>query len=414
MMRALRNRVTISRRGFLQVGASSLAASLSPRAYCSEVFRKTDVEQSVICVYLRGGLSQVDSFDPKPNSKHRIFKAISTAIPGISFSELLPNLAKNAEQFSLLRSVTHSHTNHVIAEYCMRSGRQDAGADTPSFGAVLAHQSGWKLPPTYTAVPSTMADAGFLGTSCSAFNLLETDLLKKKSQADSNALTHNRKLLTKVGNGLSQKGLLSPTLQQRNEAYRRAWSILESDEMQSIVDLSSEPNKLRQTYGTTDEGDYLLLARRLAERGTRFVFVELTGWDMHTNIESNLKKKLPPVDQAIAALINDLQDRGLDKKIAVLVNTEFGRTPFIVPARAGRDHWANTMSLLIAGGGTESGRVIGKTDQEGGTVKERPITPEDLAQTLYKILNIDLNKPDLLPNGRRLLTEGAVIEELFS
>ncbi len=412
-MRAMENRVTIGRRRFLQAGVSSLAATHSLRAYCSEIPRKAELEQSVICVYLKGGLSQVDSFDPKPNSKYRIFKPISTAIPGISFSELLPNLAKNAERFSLLRSVTHSHTNHVIAEYCMRSGRQDAGAETPSFGAVLAHQNGWKIPPVYTAIPSTRSDAGFLGSTCSAFNLLEADIFRKKTEAITDQVSHDRKLLARLGNKLSQKGLLSSTLQQRNEAYRRAWSILESDEMQSIVDLSNEPNKLRQTYGTTDEGDYLLLARRLAERGTRFVFVELTGWDMHTNIESNIKKKLPPVDQAIAALINDLRDRGLDKKIAVLVNTEFGRTPFIVPQRAGRDHCTGAMSLLIAGGGTESGRVIGKTDQEGGTVKERPITPEDLAQTLYKLMGIDVNESDLLPDGRRLLTEGAVIEELF-
>lgn len=414
MMRVLGNRVTINRRGFLQAGTASLAAVLSPRIYGADVSGKTDIEQSVICVYLKGGLSQVDSFDPKPESRHRIFKKISTAIPGVAFSELLPNLAKNADKFNLLRSVTHSHTNHVIAEYCMRSGRQDAGVDTPSFGAVLAHQTGWKLPPTYTAVPSTMADAGFLGTACSAFNLLEAEMFRKKPQAGEQRITHNRKILAALGNGLSQKGLISSALRQRNEAYRRAWSILESDEMQNIVDLSSEPNKLRQTYGTTDEGDYLLLARRLAERGTRFVFVELTGWDMHTNIESSLKKKLPPVDQAIAALINDLRDRGLDKKIAVLVNTEFGRTPFIVPERAGRDHCTGAMSLLIAGGGTQSGRVIGKTDQDGGTVKERPITPEDLAQTLFRILNIDVNQADLLPDGRRLLTEGAVIKELFS
>jgi hypothetical protein len=382
---------------------------------------------SVILLWMAGGPSHVDTFDPKPDAPMSIrgpFEAIETKVSGMRVSEHLPMLAKQADKFSILRSVTHGDGAHERAQHYMQTGYLPIPTmEFPSYGAVLAKERGManNLPPYVTLLGgSDGMGAGYLGGSFNPFfagnpndgNYRVPDLNLPNGVARKR-LDRRRALLETLD-----------TLARSNDAvksmdtyFNSAYKLVTSTDSQKAFEIGAEDVKTRDLYGRNPFGQACLLARRLVSSGVRFVTITQGGWDTHENNFPSLKNNLlPTVDRGMAGLLKDLKDRGMLDTTLVLWMGEFGRTPEINKnANPGRDHWPNAMSVAIAGGGTRGGQVIGETDEKAMGPKERAIHVEDLAATIYHSLGIDPEKEYITPTGRpvRLANDGKVIHELF-
>ncbi len=377
--------------------------------------------RSVIVVFLRGGPTQLETFDPKPDAPSDIrgsFGTVATPIAGVRFCEHLPRLAAGLRHIAVIRSMTHALTDHEAGQRYVLTGDRLAAPRSPALGASFVAAVGWRVPPSYVAIPELRGYAGCLGPRYDPFTPL----------GDSGHLTLGTAVPTgpTAPQGFARRSRLLETLNQRfrtatdgdatveehGALVRRTSDLLHSEATRRAMNLEWEPARTRDRYGRTLWGDYLLLARRMVEAGRTFVTVVLDGWDTHAYSVPALERLLPDLDRALAALLEDLAQRGRLEQTIVLVLGEFGRTPRLNP-QGGRGHWARAMSVLWAGGGARGGQVVGATDRTASEPTESPYSPTDLAYTLFQQLGVPPDEIRVSPERRRLFAGGKRIRELF-
>ena len=449
----------VSRRSFLEAGSLalgglSLSELLRARAAASEIGRPA-TDTAVILIWLQGGPSHLETYDLKPDAPTEYrgeFNPISTLVPGMDLSEHLPLHARIADKLVLIRSIAHGFANHAAGAGRMLSGYNplrllDPKAQFPCLGPVVAKMlEGRRDPamPRYVSSTTNVYGGGSaeLGPAYLPFVVggdpnAPDFKVKNLSLAPQvrNQLDDRRRLLGAF-DGLRRDVDRSGLMDSMDKYNREAAGLLTSDKAREAFDLSKEHPKIRDKYGRHKWGQRTLLARRLVEAGTSFVTMQMQGvglpgakasnWDDHAvnwNIFDELRIKLPVFDRAIAALIEDLYQRGLDKRVMVIVTGEFGRTPRVNPQKSsstgvvqpGRDHYPGAMSVLLSGGGMPTGQVIGATTSKGERPKERKLDPNDLLATVYRFLGIDYSEPVPDKNGRPvpLIPHGNPIRELI-
>ena len=424
-----------SRRDFLRVGGlGALSLSTLLRAEAATKVKKAGGARakSVILVYLGGGMTHHDTFDPKPDMAEEIrgkYKTIPTNVTGLSISEKLPLMAKQMDKISLVRSGAHNNDHHETATNWVLSGRFGSPfGDYPAIGAISAQEFGFSgtIPP-YVSVPRNpsftweLGKSAFLGGRFESFKAGDPNQKDYKVQdlTAAEPMTakkiERRENLLKAVDGLAKKVNGNDQIATYDEFHQRAAQMILSTEARKAFAIEDEDAKLRDRYGRNTAGQSCLMARRLVEAGTRFVTVNYGGWDHHAKIFDGLDKKLPEFDAAISTLIADMSDRGTLDDTLVVVMGEFGRGPKI-NKDAGRDHWGPAASLLFAGAGVKKGFVLGKTDKQGGTVTQRPVAPADVCYTILDTLGINPRKELRTPDGRPIeaLDLGESVKELFA
>jgi hypothetical protein len=438
-----------SRRGALKLGLAGLAGgsfldlvAMQRAAAGESAARPTQSAKSCILIWMDGGPSHFETFDPKPTAPREIrgdFASIATKIPGVHFSEHLPKLAGMADKFAVIRSVCHNQGNHGAGNHYMMTGappRIPVGCGAfvsfhPSLGSVVCyeHPAPHGLP-GYFSLPSMSRSGGpnFLGAKYAPF-VVGSDPNNAKFRVRDVELPSGleeprfdqRRELRAVLDTLPRidaAAAADPVL-ALDEYYQQGYDLITTPEAQRAFDIHSEPESIRERYGRNAFGQRALLARRLVEAGVPFVTVYDGGWDHHSDIFGALEKRLPAWDQTVATLISDLEERGRLDSTMVIALGEFGRTPKISTlagqTKPGRDHWANAMSILFAGGGTPGGQVVGATDRQGHSAVERVLSPENYVSTVYRKLGIDPNKIFYTPAGRptHLVSDPTPIEELM-
>ncbi|MBI1310283.1 DUF1501 domain-containing protein [bacterium] len=428
---------TPSRRDFMvEVGSISalglaLPHLLQAEAQAAEGFARGDV--NCIFIWTRGGTSHHDTLDPKPNAGAEVrgdFGVIDTALPGIQFTDQMPNFARELNRYTVMRNLNPKNGSHSTADAIMMSGRKFNPAITyPCYGSVVSKELGPKtaLPPFIQL--GTNVDqrfngglAGYLGLQHNAFVVPgdpSSDNFTVRDVSLPNGLTADR--MSRRRQALQTIDTLQRELDQRPDAlqaidayYENAFSMITSAATKTAFDLSQEDQETRDAYGKHNLGQSCLLARRLIEAGTRFVTVSSGGWDTHRDNFNGLKKLLPPLDQAWPALLADLEDRGLLANTFVFWLTDFGRTP-IINSAAGRDHWSTASIACFAGAGVRGGQVLGQTDETGAKPVGREYYPEDIAATVYSKLGIPLDTHHTATDGRPIrLCIGEPVPELMS
>lgn len=405
-----------SRRDFLNVGSLGfLGLTLGDYLAAATTASPTKVN-SVILFWLEGGPSHIDTWDPKTNSN---FKPISTKVPGIQVSELLPKFARKMDKFALIRSMHTRGNDHPQATHYVITGHEiNPAMQFPSLGSIITKELGPRNSvPAHVLVPKwdrgrqyeDYFRASFLGgdydpmcipdPSKPGFAVTDLSLPKSVSQAAVESRTEFLKVVDKRYRALNE------TADHTNmDAFTaQAWKMLLTPNVRDAFDLSKESDKMKERYGRDSIGQSCLLARRLVEAGSRFVTAagyHGTSWDTHSNNDVSHKDKLcPPLDRSLTTLVEDLEERGLLDSTLVVAMGEFGRTPAINP-NLGRDHWPNCWSLALAGGGIKTGQVIGSSDEKGYNVTSRVVTMGDLFATIYKVLGIDWKKEYMSPIGR--------------
>lgn len=358
--------------------------------------------KSVILVYLDGGPAQTDTFDPKPEAGRTYTgsytKVAKTNVEGIEIGAKLPLLATMADKYSLVRSLTHGSNAHETGHYAMITGDTSGGAVVyPSFGAVISYmkKDTYKgILPCYISVTSANSrfnEGGFLGNEYKSF---DTGGAPEKKAYEVEGLINkfvDRERMNKRM-ALLEKFETQPMDKQEIDSLRAINMEFMWGESREIFNLANEPDSVRQRYGKTRIGQSCLVARKLVEAGVPFVNVRTTGWDTHKKHFQYMDSMLPNLDKALSALIADLDQRGLLDSTIVLCGGEFGRTPKVLweaPWNGGRAHFGKTFSYLVAGGGFQGGKVLGKTDRTGENVAERPVAPCDLIGTVYLLMGID-------------------------
>ncbi|MCB9879942.1 MAG: DUF1501 domain-containing protein [Planctomycetes bacterium] len=414
----------LSRRGFLSGAA---AAGLLARLPAVPLRRGEPRAAAAIQIYLGGGLSHLDTFDPKPDAPLDVrgpFRAIPTAIDGEQFTELCPALAKVADRLTVVRSVTHTEAAHERGSHNMLTGyRPSPAVAYPSFGAVVSHELGVRndLPP-YVCIPRVAPDlgTGYLSSAYGPFSVgaepvqkdFEVKDLGSSMPLDAARAERRRRLLGELDAGFAGE---ADGVTATQAFYQQAWKLIDSPTAQAAFRIDEEDGKLRDRYGRNDIGQRLLLARRLVAAGVRFVAVPYGGWDHHQDLANGLRGRMPAVDRALATLLEDLDERGLLDGTIVMLTTEFGRTPRL-NADKGRDHWPRVFSVLAAGGGFARGRVHGRSDPTGAEPEQAPVSPADLAATMFTQLGIDPTRRLMSPGDRPIdiVRDGRVLRELLA
>jgi hypothetical protein len=386
--------------GTMAAGAAALAADmtaldlLKSPALSGELKKQ---QKRVILLWLAGGSSQLETWDPKPGAPTGgPFRAIPTSVPGIHISELMPKMAQRMEHTCIIRSLNTKNGDHGGGARLMMRGRMgDPSLDYPDLGAMLAHELGQ----AHSAVPDYVSfysategrdfapgAAGFLGSRYAPMELT-TDLMPPNlrlpdslSETDHAARAELRDLLSKrFANGRS-----SPELGAHNEAYGRVRGLMASEK---LFDLAQEPQAMRDRYGPTQFGEQALIARRLAEAGVPFVRVGRAWWDSHGQNFETHQEMVPELDHVMATLLDDLSERGMLESTLVVTLAEFGRTPSINPS-LGRDHFASAWSATLSGCGIKGGSVHGKTDEKGQAVTDGEVGAAELFATIFQALGI--------------------------
>ena len=441
----------ITRRSLLQAGVLSfsglsLADAMRAGTLASTTPRNSAVADrtSVILIWLDGGPSQHETYDPKPDAPEQFrgpISSISTSVPGVQLSSLMPESARLLDRMALIRSMHHNNNDHFSAAHWMLTGYKGAGnaptvPKVPSAGAVVSRLKGAKASgvPPYVGLPRINSvglspgdhGAAYLGAAYNPFSV-DGDPNDPKYRVSNLSLPkgisvdrlNDRKLLLAQFDHTRQ---LADEMPGEEDPFRAAaFDLLTGPTARAAFDLRTESPRLRDRYGRHQWGQSTLIARRLVEAGTRFVTLTFGGWDYHANLEKTVKRMVPNLDRAVATLVDDLHQRGLLETTLVLVMGEFGRTPKMnkglpnnkVP---GRDHWGKVMSVMAAGAGVAGGRVVGASNTRGEVPKDMPVTPADLVATIYDRVSIDpetlfydrLSRPmPIIPNG------GRVIRDLF-
>jgi hypothetical protein len=427
-----------TRREFLYVGLLGTVGLTMSDLFRSQA-RAADVKalatgigkaKSVINIYLPGGMSHQESFDPKltaPVEYRGPMEGIKTSLDGVYFSENLKETAKIADKITVVRSMTHGEAAHERGTHAMFTGyRPSPAIEYPSMGSVVSHELGPRadLPP-YILIPNQTtpyAGTGYLGAAFGAFALgsdPSTDNysvrdLTLPSGIDAARFAERREMRSVVDAHFSALEK-SDALDGMDSFYQRAYAMISSDKARAAFDIKAESGKTRDAYGRNQAGQRMLLARRLVEAGVRFVSLTYGSWDHHDNIKGANGRQMPNFDKAYAALIRDLDERGLLDSTLVIVNTEFGRTPKI-NGTAGRDHWPKVFSIALAGGGVKRGYVHGSSDATGGEPDNDPLSVEDYAATIFNQIGIDSSKTLIAPGGRpqAIVKDGKVVKELLA
>ncbi|MCE2785716.1 MAG: DUF1501 domain-containing protein [Pirellula sp.] len=435
------------RRHWLQLGVAGLAGGsfanlLQLRETCAANLSANKKPSSCILIWMDGGPTHFETFDPKPEAPVEIrgeFQPIHTNVAGIQICEHLPQLASIANKYAIVRSVCHNQGNHGAGNHYMMTGappRIPVGCGAfvsfhPSLGSVAAKErpAPHGLPP-YFSMPSMSRSGGpnFLGAKYAPFvvggdpnnkhfRVRDVELPSGITDDRFGARRDLRHLVDRLPR-FSDPATADPVVAV-DEFFQQGVELITTPEAQKAFDIQTESDATRDAYGRNSFGQRALLARRLVEAGVPFVTLYDGGWDHHSDLFGALKTRLPSWDQTVAALINDLDQRGLLETTMVIALGEFGRTPKIstLPgqAKAGRDHWANAMSILFAGGGTPGGQVIGATDRQGHSACERILSPENFVSTVYLKMGIDPDKVYYTPSGRptHLVSDPTPIKELM-
>jgi hypothetical protein len=437
-----RNCEGITRRNCLQLGLGGLVgAGLAPllrgQALAGAGVQQQKQADACILVWLDGGPTHYETFDPKPEAPVEIrgqFGTTPTSVPGVHFSEHMVKLAKVFDKYSLIRSIRHDQGNHGAGNHYMMTGappRIPVGCGAfvsfhPSLGSVVAKEVGAPdgLPP-YFSMPSMSRSGGpnFLGANYAPF-VVANDPNRSGFRVRDVALPdgvlnerfdRRRQLRSQLDQlpRWEDSAVGDPSV-TADEFYAQGYQLMESRQAQAAFQVETESDSIRERYGRNSFGQRALLARRLVEAGVPFVTLYEGGWDHHTDIFNSISKRIPPLESTLAALIEDLEERGRLDRTLVLVLGEFGRTPK-VNDRGGRDHWSNAMSVMMAGGGTPGGQVVGATDRQGYSAVERVLSPERFVSTIYAKLGIDPGKIFITPEGRpvHLVSDERPIKELM-
>lgn len=403
----------LTRRQFV-VGAAA-AAGLPILAQADAPPPHKTRAKSTIQIWMWGGPSHLDTFDPKPEAGPDfcgpLDKPIETNVPGIRISQQLPMLAKQADKYSIIRSMTHGVNAHETAAYLVQTGRAVDGRRVyPAIGSIISmlkgHDHGYdgSIPPyvVLTTSQGRFSKAGFLGSKYKPF-ITGGDPNRDPFLVDgfvvegvgNDRQVRRRKMLRSFDTfGDSDDPRLKQIDRSRENAYRQ---ILGEDRV--VFDLTTEPDEMRESYGRTWFGQACLMARRLVEKGVPYVTINYAGWDTHKNHFQYIERKHPDLDRGMAALLQDLSDRGLLDQTVVWWGGEFGRTPRIgwgAPWNGGRGHWGACFSSVVAGGGFQGGKVVGASNGTGEEVADRPVYPQDLLGSLCELMGINPDAP--MPN----------------
>ncbi len=411
----------MSRRDVLKLGALGAAGlalgdlgrvSAQPAAVPAKA-------KSIIQIWMWGGPSHLDTFDPKPEAGYDycgpLNRPIDTNVPGIRIGQLLPRLAENADKYSIIRSMTHGNNGHETAAYITQTGRLPGGRLVfPAIGAIVARFKGYdhgytSLVPPYvvlTRAQGRFDEAGFLGPRYKPFatggNPAAARFLVEGvvSGNISDDRQHSRRELLHSLDSLKQSLPGNPEAAKLDTAEANAYDMILGD-AGKLFDLSQEEPELRDRYGRNTFGQSCLMARRLVEAGVPFVTINYGGWDTHKQHFETMRWKLPQMDNGMATLLEDLDEHGLLDSTIVWWSGEFGRGPKVdwqPPWNGGRSHYGKCFSAVVAGGGFKGGQVVGASDATGSNVAQRPVSPRDLLASMCLLMGIDPDGP--LPNSR--------------
>lgn len=418
----------IGRRDFLKIGGLGLGAFGLPQLLAARELAaksgKSVKDTSVVWLWLGGGPTHVETFDPKmsaPIEYRSVTGEVTTTVPGVTIGGQFQKMAAQAEHFAFVRSFAHTNSGHGGGTHFLMTGYDNRAADNggqptrPSLGSITSRMRGANHPetgmPTYVRLDNIGADGpAFLGTGYAPFgtnNQAKTNMTLRTSLE---RVEDRRALLDgfdRFQRDADRTGLMSGL-----DAFEQQAFNLVLGNATDAFDLKKENKEIVSKYGK-GLGEQLLIARRLCESGCGFVTLNYGGWDMHGNIHQALKGRVPMLDHAVSTFVNDVRERGLSEKILLVITGEFGRTPRI-NKNAGRDHWAPLSTLALSGGGLKMGQVIGESDSKVTRPLSRPITPQDLMATVFDVLGIDLATQFTNQAGRPvyLVEGGKPISEL--
>jgi hypothetical protein len=436
------------RRDFLKIGAAGLFGLSLPQLLQLEARANNQAQTgrprqaratSVIMVWLAGGPATIDMWDIRPNAPEGIrgeFREVDTNARGIRISEHLPRMAQVMDKCSVVRSLHHTIPAHGPATVFMTTGNRPTPAlQYPAMGSLVTRL----LPPAQGVPPyvsfselrnGSAGQAGYLGTAYNPF-IVEGAGGNGRGRAAANLrvrgitlptgftleeLENRDRLLRGFDQGFEALDRNADLVDGLDAFHRQALEILRSDRTRNAFNLTQEPDSLRERYGTNAFGAGALAARRLVQAGVRFVTISMGGWDTHgQNFNALRTRQLPPLDTTLSALIQDLSDKGMLDNTIVYCAGEFGRTPRI-NRNNGRDHWARSMAVVLAGGGFKRGYVHGSTDSQGMAPATEPCTPDDIASTIFHNLGLDPHQELMTPTGRpmQLFREGRVVSRLLA
>lgn len=426
----------VTRRDFLRVGGlTALGLTLPGMLQAAKAAPNRAGQKDVSCIllWMGGGPSHIDTFDPKPDAPQEIrgeFNAIPTNVSGIRLSDKLPKLAQQMDKFSILRSVTSPDGTHETATHYLLTGYPFSPAvEYPGYGAVYAREKGAQngMPPyvLFGGMQSLNGHGGggYMGSVYNPFNIQGDPNQKNFSVqdvappngVDMDRVARRRTILEELDTFERKTDRQQKLVQTMDEFYSQAYSLITSPVAKKAFDINHEDDKTRDLYGRNSFGQSCLLARRLVEAGVRFVTVNYGGWDTHENNFNSLKNNLlPTLDSGYAGLLQDLKQRGMLDSTLVVWMGEFGRTPK-VNASAGRDHWPNAMCVCMGGGGVKTGMTVGTSNERAEVPKDRPIRVEDVAATVYKTLGVDYEKEYMSPQNRpfKVNYDGEPVKELL-
>jgi hypothetical protein len=421
--------LAVSRRMALRLGLAGGAAlafgaprgaGAQPASAAGKPASRPARARSVIQIWMWGGPSHLDTFDPKPEAGRDycgpLNKPIETNVPGIRICELLPLLAKQADKYSIIRSMTHGVNAHETASYIVQTGRKPDHLVYPCIGAVVSlfkgKDHGYKgLVPPYivlTEPQGRFSEAGFLGERYKPFATggdpnqaryvvegIVAQGISDERQLKRRELLHS---LDSLGGAMPEE----PQFKKLDQSEANAYDLMFGD-TRKLFDLSTEKDEVREGYGKSTFGQSCLMARRLVEKGVPYVAINYKGWDTHKQHFETMRRKLPEMDKAMAALLTDLSERGLLDSTIIWWSGEFGRTPKVLwepPWNGGRGHYGPCFCAVVAGGGFKGGQVVGASDARGEHPATRPVQPAELLASMYELLGIDPEGP--LPNSKGL------------
>jgi uncharacterized protein (DUF1501 family) len=396
------------RAGLFGAAGILLADRLSGRAWAASAPQAK--AKSVIQIWMWGGPSHLDMFDPKPAAGYDycgpLDKPIPTTVAGVVISELLPLLAQQADKYSLIRSMTHGINAHETASYAVQTGRKSGGHEVfPSVGAVVSLFKGYKagytglIPPyiVLTQPQGRFSEAGFLGPRFTPFatggdpGQARFVVEGVVAQNISDQRQRDRRELLRQLNTIGHVANANASLDAFTQSEAQAYDLILGN-AGKVFDLSQEKDEVRDRYGRNTFGQSCLVARRLVERGVPYITINYQGWDTHKQNFQVMRQKLPQMDKGLATLLQDLSERGLLDSTILWWSGEFGRTPKVMweaPWNGGRNHHGEVFSAMVAGGGFRGGHVVGASDARGEEVRERPVSPSDVIASLYELLGLD-------------------------
>jgi hypothetical protein len=449
---AARNCQGMSRRTALKAGFLGLLGLTQANLLRLRAQGSTPKDNAVILLWLDGGPSQLETYDPKPEAPAEYrgpYGVTKTKVPGIILSDRLPNHARHADKMVFVRSLHHDNGDHFAGAHCMLTGRFGSSAASlpqkyPSVGSYVARVRGANRPglPAFVGLPAAQSVYLFPGYQGSAYlgpayNPFDVDREVKYLAANYGTRIGSPRWLTQFDKARAEQtrqrqGLLaafdslrrdvdnSGVMNSLDRYQQQALEMILGGRARTAFDLDKEDPKLADRYGQGPWGRYTLMARRLVEAGVTFVTVDMPHWDDHSNIKDGHGYKLPPLDQAVGALMDDLQERGMLERVLVIVMGEFGRTPKINTGQPGipipgRDHWGNAISVMLAGGGLRGGQVVGATNAKAEHPVDRPLVPGDVLATVYEVMGIDPAQTFKDHTGRPvpILEEGKPIAEVL-